>query len=207
MTGPEKGKLGPVTTQTPEGEVAPGEPTPPVRATTPRPLVDPVVVFTYEPCKCCECCDMYCPESENPGPNWESLFELALGGVEFVGTRHVIVRRDQFDAFPESVNFISAPKISEAPWATVPSTVPEISTRRQIAGHLDRLDRAGFDLRHGDNITHLYLGTEHVGWTKFSDHPTAITRADLPLVRAIAKDARLTLNQAAIAVQAVRSTS
>jgi hypothetical protein len=162
--------------------------------------LDATILFERERCQCCDCCGGYCPDEE--GDKWESpLIAVDLGGVAYIGTRIVIVRRDCLEGLPDDVSVIDVAASSAIGKFTVPDEPPPPFTGRHSAEHFDRLDRAGLVCRHveGAELVHLYRDGEHVGWTRHAAEGKGITLDELGPVRRIAKATWLPLNRAATA--------
>lgn len=178
-------------------------------------LIDPVTLFANEhEGGCCECCDGYCPRDEvDTGPDWPQLLLVTDSrGVEYVGTVYVIVRRDLLD--PEHLTpglLEEAHQVTTAPpWMRIPATRPPAADLPMTARLLDRIDRAGLTRHAGDAITHLYDGDQHAGYTRHAKSPagpTAITAADLPLLRRIADVTGIGISDAALAIHHIRNAS
>lgn len=163
---------------------------------------------------CCDCCEGYCPMPENDPTKlvWQwPLVTATIQGVDYVGSRFVIVRADVVEGFPEeNVSRVTDNDRFDT-WAVIPAGLHYLTGRSHSASTTDRLDRAGLASRdYGTDVSHLFLDERHVGWTKFStDAGAAIAIApdDLPLLRKLADVVGLDLNRAARALNLVRGAT
>lgn len=166
-------------------------------------LIDPAILY-YKGHEgwCCDCCAGYCPMEDSPEPYgaWEFMRPI---GDDHVGTGRIVLRRDILAPFPEAATFSKTSVPLSTAWATVPDEKPPLSDRGQSPDLLDRIDRAGLTLHHGEEVTHIYLGDRHVGWCKWS--PKGVTRDELPLIRKVAESAGISIEQAATAIREVAS--
>lgn len=170
--------------------------------------IDAPTLFRQEDCNCCDCCIGYCPGDDMPEKDrWDALFNFHVAGVEYVGDRRLMVRRDLLVGIPEDVPVIETGMV-DPEWATVPEAMPPTFTGKHTAKHFDRLDLAELDCRGDGMVVHVYAGDEHVGWSTVAkpDAEAAISGDQLEKVRRIAVAASMHLNAAAVALAACEAT-
>lgn len=159
--------------------------------------IDAEILFEREPCRCCDCCEGYCPDQE--GDRWEAFVEVEIAEQEYVGTRMLIIRRDRLNGLPGDLKAMKVPAQTKVGTFVIPEALPPVFGGRHVASHYDRIDRAGLICRHveGEPMVHLYVGDEHVGWTRHATEGKGVTLDELAVVRRIAKASWLSINRAA----------
>lgn len=174
-----------------------------------RPEIDAKVLFRTESHPCCDCCAGYCPEDDLPEKDrWDTLFAFKAAGVEYLGDRRIMVRRELLTGVPENVPVVETGMV-DPDFAVAPASKPDAFVGKSVAGHVDRLDLASLECRGNDpKVIHIYAGDEHVGWTTVAkaDAKHAITTDQLEQVRRIAVAARIGIHEAAVALATVQAT-
>ena len=166
--------------------------------------INPEILFLDEGHEggCCACCDDYCTL---PAPDWfYPRVRITVGGVEYVGTNRLLIRRDALAPLPESFLKDIWDPTADVAWAVVPEQKPPGSDRLHVPWILDRLDLAGLTSHDGDDICHLYAGDEHAGWTKWARDDAGCRPEDLELVRKVSAKVGVDLRAAHAAVLMVR---
>lgn len=168
------------------------------------PTIDASILFERRRCRCCDCCDGYCPDND-VSDRWDTLIGLSIGGRDYLGTNRVTLRADVLTGIPAEKGVLAGPSEKSLGWATVPSTRPSEFTGRMTARATDMFDRARLTCHDGGDIVHLYVDQLHVGWTKPAkpDAKTGIDRHELPTVRAITARTGLDIDVAAVVMRAV----
>lgn len=173
------------------------------RLSTEKAQIQAHTLFEREPCRCCDCCDGYCPDQEDRADRWSELYAVTVHGREYVTDRYIMVAREMLDGLPEDV-VNPLPGTPKTDWAILPSERPEPSQRPQSAPLLDRLTRAGITVHEGERAVNLYYGAAHVGWALWAKRD-GVAPADLPLVREVAREAGIDIRAAALAMHVVRA--
>ncbi|WP_418060785.1 hypothetical protein [Pimelobacter simplex] len=166
--------------------------------------IDAQLLFRAEPHTCCECCFGYCPEGDLPEKDrWDALFNFHASGVEYVGDRRVMVRRDALVGIPAEVPIIESGMVNPD-FAAEPEVKPPPFAGKHTALHFDRLDLAALECRGNGTVVHVYAGEDHVGWSTVAsaDAKAAISEDQLGKVRRIARAASISINAAAVALAA-----
>ena len=168
--------------------------------------IDATILFQREPCRCCDCCEGYCPEWDMTD-RWEHLYAFSVGGSDYLGTNRIMIRRDLLTGLPDDPRATDLPTTVNLAWAVVPDREPPL-----FAGHMspvfwDIFERAGLVLRESADakMVHLYAAGHHVGWTTQAHPGKGIEAGQLGLVRQVAHELRLGINDAATTLDTVRA--
>lgn len=154
---------------------------------------------------CCDCCEGYCPMVDCDGFDWWE--HLVAFGQEHTGSSRLMMRTDALRNLPAAPDG-GRPVVVQRGWAKIPHEKPPLSSREQTPRLLDRIDRAGLTL-HDDNIenvVHVYLGDRHVGWCMWASNG-GVTVDALPVIRAVSTAAGISIDQAAAAVEAMKTAT
>lgn len=166
--------------------------------------IDATVLFEREPCRCCDCCEGYCPDWD-VADRWEHLYAFSTGGFDYLGTNRIMMRRDLLVGLPDDPRATDLPTAVNLAWAVVPDEKPA-----RFDGHLsplfwDIFDRAGLVCHESADpkMIHLYASGHHVGWTTRALPGKGIEEGRLALVRQISHELHLSVNDAATTLETV----
>jgi len=112
---------------------------------------------------CCDCCDGYCPESDN-GSHQDHVFSVGA----YVSDRYVAIRADLIDV-KDGDEWRTITYDPTAGW-TVPDDMPPESSRVFTPSIAGRLLALGIHIGHSDDRSQpLYHDGQHIGWVAAAD--------------------------------------
>lgn len=166
--------------------------------------IDATALFEREMCRCCDCCEGYCPDMDGIS-RWQHFYAFTVAGFEYLGDAKIMVRRDLLVGLPDDPTVTDLPPAVDLAWAVTPDEEPPEYAGRHTASFWDKFERAGLVCREGDGrlMVHLYAAGHHVGWTTQAKPGKGIERGHLLRVRRVASELRMSLNDAAATIRAV----